>query len=417
MALEDRHRQLQEDHAGLTAVEESARSTIQNLVNNRDKIARDVSTNGNLITTQTTSTDATVAGWLQEHVAFMKSRVEANQQVRAWDPFFVALFEHRNEWDGVLTNLDSGVKVDLSASTECGQDLIEGHTALVSRFISVGQAEVQASHDVPSTCSTTTSTGVACFSSRSTVEILGAGTISMADLKVGDYVLTGTNKFEQVYAFAHRDIQRPSSFLQIYTSGSTVPLEVTGDHLLFLQGVLAPVRADSINVGDALTRLEGGDTAIVERIDSVNGSGIFAPLTKDGSVVVDGIVASTYADILEEGNASWLFSHHYIHRSLSPFRLFCNLSPASCTTYHWNGMPQYVHFGIWLSNWVGRQSMIFQWLYVILFYVATGICVLLEDPKTIGSAIGSLGLVHFLFQKYHHPKEQLNCKGRSKRAL
>ena len=133
---------------------------ITELLDNHQDVDRSVSKNADgSITTVTTSTRDEVGGWLQDHVATMKARLERGGTPRPWDPFFVALSDHHDEFDATISNVNNprGVKVDMRASTMCGQDLIDGHTAVVSKFVSTGRVEAQKSHDAPASCGSSSS--------------------------------------------------------------------------------------------------------------------------------------------------------------------------------------------------------------------------------------------------------------------
>ena len=120
---------------------------IQQLFDNRLLIDREVVHNPDgTIVTRTTSDDETSASLLQTHVETMQDRAEENLQVRRWDPFFVELFDRHDQVKVDVKNLDNGVEVLLSASTECGQALIEDHTAVVSLFVKTGREEGEKAH-------------------------------------------------------------------------------------------------------------------------------------------------------------------------------------------------------------------------------------------------------------------------------
>ena len=94
----------------------------------------------------------------------------------------------------------------------------------------------------------------------------------MKNLQVGDYVLTRTGNYQPVYAFAHWDSSRYTEYLQIHTSRLnhrddenshiimnhhnitmvSSPLELTQDHLVYIQGEDKPVPAGAVKVGDIL---------------------------------------------------------------------------------------------------------------------------------------------------------------------
>merc|ERR1719463_264714 len=101
----------------------------------------------------------------------------------------------------------------------------------------------------------------------------------MEALQVGDYVKIGHGEsYEQVYAFAHRVPDRVADFVKLHTNAGS-PLEMTSEHLVFVNGKTNPVRAGSIKVGDIL-HAEGNNNAVVNKIEVVTKRGIYNPLTR-----------------------------------------------------------------------------------------------------------------------------------------
>lgn len=128
---------------------------IQQLFDNHRLISRQVTHNTDgTITTYTRSNDQAVAQLLRQHVATMRDRVENNMGVRHWDDFFVELFARRAEFDLQLPDPQpgDGVEAVMSATTSCGQALIEDHAAVVTLFVETGRAEGSKSHSVPPAC-------------------------------------------------------------------------------------------------------------------------------------------------------------------------------------------------------------------------------------------------------------------------
>ena len=232
--------------------------------------------------------------------------------------------------------------------------------------------------------------GIGCFSERATVQIQGhTDPVSIQDLKVGDHVLTAGNQYSPVYAFGHHNTQKEATFVQLETRTRT--LELTGDHLVYLNGKANPVRADSIERGDVVRGQNAGMK--VFGVQSVQREGVYAPLTPGGTVIVDGIVASSYVSLNPESkeyvelqNGMRIMSQQdYVHMGLSPFRLACQGLPAFwsqavCDTDNDDGMPAYVSLalrlnrGIYKCQSVARQSMM---LFGVV--VLTGTCLLVES--------------------------------------
>ena len=71
--------------------------------------------------------------------------------------------------------------------------------------------------------------------------------------KAGNFISFDTSKYEPIYAFGHWDPTQVADFVQIYMEESKEPLEMTPEHLVFLQSQpQTPVRADALVVGDVL---------------------------------------------------------------------------------------------------------------------------------------------------------------------
>merc|ERR1712157_115001 len=132
--------------------------------------------------------------------------------------------------------------------------------------------------------------GQPCFSAFDSVEVQGKGMISMDSLEIGDYVRSGKD-FSQVFSFAHLDLDAEANFLQIHTEGSVAPLEITDNHMLFRND--KAVSAKDVSVGDML-----GDNKVT-KITSVKRTGLYAPITYDGSIVVNGIKSSCYVQMMD----------------------------------------------------------------------------------------------------------------------
>jgi hypothetical protein len=156
----------------------------------------------------------------------------------------------------------------------------------------------------------------------------------ISELEIGDVVLTvdadGNLQFSPVILFLDRDPTARRQFYVIETE-SGAALTVTPSHLIF-----ADVRVSDGNDVDTsdvenfeavfASRVREGDYILVQqngamkpsRIVSIETkiySGVFAPLTSSGNVVVDGALASCYA-VLENQFVS--------HAAFAPFRCQCH---------------------------------------------------------------------------------------------
>jgi Hint module len=113
----------------------------------------------------------------------------------------------------------------------------------------------------------------------------------MRTVKLGDKVLVHSDEYESVYSFGHYDQDIEAQYLKFVTSAGKV-LEISKDHMVFTEGRRC-VPASNIMVGDKL-EMVSGDLAIVTSISVVMKKGAFAPFTDSGTVVVNGVKASSF---------------------------------------------------------------------------------------------------------------------------
>jgi hypothetical protein len=202
-----------------------------------------------------------------------------------------------------------------------------------------------------------------CFSKDATAEVEGTGPVAMEDLQVGDRVLTGSGKYQPIYSFGHYSEDRAADFLQIYTQGNKQPLEMSGNHLLFKEG--EAVRADSVKVGDVLSNGQ------VTKIGSQFKQGLYMPLTEEGTIVVNGVVASSYVSITEEAPSAVKTSKAFLgneqnllHWWLSPYRMMClGVSSSFCNgSFTEQGILNYLNMGQELAKFADNQPSFVQYL-------------------------------------------------------
>jgi len=267
--------------------------------------------------------------------------------------------------------------------------------------------------------------GISCFSKDMTVTVQGRKNgVPMQDLQVGDRVLTARGSYGPVYAFGHYLPQKEAEFLQIYTTAATKDgddeshqlLEMTGEHLVYVSHEPHPVRADSVQEGDYL--LKGGASRQllqVIRISSVVKQGLYAPLTPQGTVVVNGVVASSYVSLQKGQNhvVVWeelpflgMSQHDYVHCGLAPLRLLCmGVSSRYCTSYDHNGMPWYAALAVDANEWIfDRQPHHARVRAVALGIITllTGICLVLEcifGPSLAPLAVCSMALGRYYYRR------------------
>jgi hypothetical protein len=276
--------------------------------------------------------------------------------------------------------------------------------------------------------------GGGCFSASSTVEIEGKGVVRMEDIKVGDRVrvvgsattATGQTKsiYETIYSFGHRQVDAKAQFLQIHTTTTDdsqlihqQTLEITPEHLVFVAdledkskvaGRVKPVRADSLQVGDRLVlaatddETPGSDAAVVTKISTVEKVGLYMPLTSSGTIVVSGILASTYVSLQDEvpsvvsTSALFLSEQNLLHWWLVGYRIISRMTflPAICHTtdgknhcYNDEGIHYWLLLGRRLAAFAERQSFFVQIVFLGIPLLAVfGILLLVESFVFAGNA-------------------------------
>jgi hypothetical protein len=197
-----------------------------------------------------------------------------------------------------------------------------------------------------------------CFSGQTMVFVKDQGEVLMRNLRLGDEILVSDNKYERVYSFGHRHETIKTDYLQLYTSESA-PLEISGDHMVIVEDGRA-VPASTVQVGDKLQALAGGIAVEINTIKNVARLGAFAPFTPSGTIVVNGVVASSFVafqdtDVLTIGNVKTPFSFQWFaHTFEAPHRFYCTYM-SECLT------EEYTVDGI--SKWVSAPLVAMKWWF------------------------------------------------------
>jgi hedgehog protein len=159
------------------------------------------------------------------------------------------------------------------------------------------------------------------------VQTSNGSLLRLDELRVGERILafdttTGSFTYSEVILFLDRDPEQRREFLRLRTaSGRT--LTVTPSHLLVVVRNTSDtyrvqaVFADRVRVGDRVlihNRLEPEIDTVIST-EAILRRGVYAPLTREGTVVVDSIVASCYAVVDSQSIAHW---------SYAPFRLYAS---------------------------------------------------------------------------------------------
>ncbi len=127
----------------------------------------------------------------------------------------------------------------------------------------------------------------------------------VSELSIGDEVLcmdpkTKKEIFSKVYMLAHRNDETKTSFLKISCDNGT-SISLSPRHLIFVN--VKVKQADQVEIGDCLVARNQSDPhqeiqpAKVVKIEEVILDGFYAPFTLCGNLIVDGFLASCYANI------------------------------------------------------------------------------------------------------------------------
>ena len=170
-----------------------------------------------------------------------------------------------------------------------------------------------------------------CFSGNCEVYVKDRNLIKIKDLKIGDKVLAWDARkksftYSLVYMFAHKDEEAIAEFIKIKAANEK-SLTLDAAHLLLVGKLESSKRADAINVGDVLFCMQssrGLSTTTVTSIEKVEERGFFHPITVEGNLVVNDILATCYSkveDIRLPGLKKKIRGHVACHSGLLPVRI------------------------------------------------------------------------------------------------
>jgi hypothetical protein len=228
----------------------------------------------------------------------------------------------------------------------------------------------------------------------------------MKDLKIGDHVRDAAGKLTNVISFGHYQANVKTEYLAIHAKGLLKPLEVSRDHLVFVNGTTTP--ASSISVGDVLSVNTGA--ARVNKITSVTKRGAYAPFTTSGTIMVSGIAVSSYVTLQE--NSSFLvigkyrtpLSMHWLaHLFQAPHRLVCMCHTKYCEseTYNQDGISKWVEQPLRVSQWLVKQNYVVMTLLFAAAFLLGLIVYAVEVACTHWLLVGAIvSVATFSFKAY-----------------
>jgi len=178
-----------------------------------------------------------------------------------------------------------------------------------------------------------------CFPGEAVVQVLRKGKVPVAELMTGDSVLVMRSDqlaYEPVLSFLHtigRSSAKAMPFVIIAHERGEFRASAT--HIVFVSvdsdgHAWTSKLVGALQVGDRVfaagNGLSGGMTPslILTIRRGTTQSGMYAPLTASGTIVVDGVVASNYASSSESKH----LTHNLAHAFLFPVRLYHRLGLA-----------------------------------------------------------------------------------------
>lgn len=163
-----------------------------------------------------------------------------------------------------------------------------------------------------------------CFPGTSEVELADGRHVTMSELRLGHKVKTldsdGNLIFSEVLIFLHKNENIEGEFYNIVVDGGS-HVTLSAMHLVFIKKhdfelLPSAIFASDIKLGNYLY-VDGKHNGFAYKpvvfISKVTEKGLYAPLTKHGTLIVDNIFVSCYAH--------W-WSHDQAHLAMAPVRMY-----------------------------------------------------------------------------------------------
>ena len=152
-----------------------------------------------------------------------------------------------------------------------------------------------------------------CFPGTAEVTLISGDSKKMEDLKIGDKILTSFKSFSVILGWLDKQPGMRTGFIKLETN-LTSSISLTRSHMLLSRTKneqdVTHKYAEDIKVGDLIVHAETGAEAEVLNTSLFSSVGFYSPLTYEGTIVVDGYLASCYAS----------YPHMAAHIALLPAR-------------------------------------------------------------------------------------------------
>lgn len=204
-----------------------------------------------------------------------------------------------------------------------------------------------------------------CFPGSSTVALQDGTKKAVKDLRPGDRVLAADGSGNMIYTDFIMFIDRDSATRRVFhviETESGQKISLTAAHLLFVgrsnltqkEPAMSAIFASQVRPGQKVfvshAERSGLEPVTVKRIYTQEHEGSFAPVTVQGTVVVDQVLASCYAVIEDHDLAHWALAPVRVAHWLSSL-LFSSPRQASAQNdgVHWYSKILY-QLGTWLLD-------------------------------------------------------------------
>ena len=190
--------------------------------------------------------------------------------------------------------------------------------------------------------------GGGCFPASALVQLENGSKIRMDKLKIGDYIKT-RDGFSKVYMFLHYLPNVTENYFKINNK-----LEISENHFISVNSPKKFIRSINIKIGDII--FINNKHEKVKSINKIKNTGLYAPVTFDGNLIVDDILVSSYATY--KGNHSTVLpligeiinGNLTVHIGISPIRLINRIyscfNNISHNKYKNHGYHDLIHFYI-----------------------------------------------------------------------
>jgi len=197
----------------------------------------------------------------------------------------------------------------------------------------------------------------ACFPEDSVLQMESGEQKMIQDLAVGDVVSTRYG-FSEVFTFLDKRAEETALFNKfsfLNENDEVQSVSMTPEHLILASrdGESAKfILASDVIVGDYIYHKNAAGVTIpvvVSQKEEIEARGLYTPATLDGTVVVNGVVSSSYA----------IVSHEVSHMVLAPLRFLHGIAP-SLVPQTANGLNPYAAavFNTF-SSWIDSKDAFF----------------------------------------------------------